>query len=244
MTAQVKKCHIIPPEEYRCVWMSAGILSYQLCDLQFDCDHCPIDAAMRKRYTKRDNVPEQEALGLETLRADRHYSRKHCWIKEIHDNIVRVGIEPGFGAALLDPKEIVLPAENQKISRGDACMWIVMEGGTIPVESPVSGIVRDTNPQLAEKPHLLRIQPLDHGWVFDMEVEEQPAERRELLNVEQAQKKFAADQAQFSQVLSNALDQGRTEVGVTMADGGLQLQSVADMLGPSRYFSFLRKIFG
>jgi glycine cleavage system H protein len=241
MTAPVK-CHIIPPDEFRCIWMSAGVLSYQLCDLQFDCDHCPIDAAMRKRYRKED-APEQE-IERKKLRSDRLYSRKHCWAKEIHENIVRVGIEPGLGSALLDPKEIVLPAENQKIGRGQACMWIVMEGGTLPVESPISGIVRDTNPQLSEKPHLMRSQPLDHGWIFDMEVESDSADRRDLLSCEQAEKKYAADQVQFSHLLSGALEQGRAEVGVTMADGGQQLKNVADMLGPARYFTFLRKIFG
>ena len=244
MTPQAKKCHIIPPDELRCVWMSAGILSYQLCDRQFDCDHCPVDAAMRKRYPRREEASAHVETAREILRSDRMYSRKHCWAKVIHENIIRVGIEPGLGAALLDPKEIVLPAENQRIGRGQASLWIVMEGGTLPVESPVNGIVRDTNPQLSEKPYLLRSQPLDHGWVYDMEVVEDAAERRDLLTSDQAEAKFASDQAQFSHLLSGALEQGRPEVGVTMADGGLRLQGIADMVGPVRYFSLLRKVFG
>jgi hypothetical protein len=32
-------------------------------------------------------------------------------------------------------------------------------------------------------------------------------------------------------------------VGVTMADGGQQLQNSADMLGPSKYFSILLKTY-
>lgn len=35
------------PKEQRCVWMAAGILSYQLCEREFDCDQCPLDKAMR-----------------------------------------------------------------------------------------------------------------------------------------------------------------------------------------------------
>jgi glycine cleavage system H protein len=244
MTPQAKKCHIIPPDELRCVWMSAGILSYQLCDRQFDCDHCPVDAAMRKRYPRQEEAPGQIATAREVLRSDRMYSRNHCWAKEIHKNVVRVGIEPGLGAALLDPKEIVLPAENQRIGHGQACLWIVMEGGTLPVESPVTGIVRNTNPQLSEQPHLLRSQSLDHGWVYDMELEESAALRRDLLNSDQAEAKFASDQAQFSHLLSGALEQGRPEVGMTMADGGQRLQGLADMVGRGRYFSLLRKVFG
>ena len=31
----------------RCVWMEAGVVGYKLCDREFDCDHCPFDAALR-----------------------------------------------------------------------------------------------------------------------------------------------------------------------------------------------------
>lgn len=30
-----------------CIWMSAGLLSYRLCDREYDCEHCPLDAALR-----------------------------------------------------------------------------------------------------------------------------------------------------------------------------------------------------
>jgi hypothetical protein len=36
---------IIPPEEKRCVWMSAGIVPYQLCNRKCDCTDCDIDDA-------------------------------------------------------------------------------------------------------------------------------------------------------------------------------------------------------
>lgn len=246
MTSQSNKCHIIPPDELRCIWMSAGILSYQLCDRQFDCDHCPLDAAMRKRYPRLESLPHADPLpgsSLEGLRNDRSYSPNHCWVKDIHDNVVRVGIEPGLGMALLGPKTIVLPAEGQRVSRGQTCLWIVMEGGTLPFASPLNGVIRDTNRQLAEKPHLLRVHPLDHGWLFDLELED-PSKSPDLMTVEQADPKYGQDKAAFASLLANAFEHGRSEVGITLADGGQQLQSVADMLGPSKYFALLRKVYG
>jgi len=30
-----------------CVWMDAGVLTYRLCDRDFDCAHCPLNAALR-----------------------------------------------------------------------------------------------------------------------------------------------------------------------------------------------------
>ena len=30
-----------------CVWMSAGLVAYKLCDRGFECEGCPFDQAMR-----------------------------------------------------------------------------------------------------------------------------------------------------------------------------------------------------
>ena len=36
---------VLAPETEPCVWMSAGLISYKLCDRGFDCENCPLDAA-------------------------------------------------------------------------------------------------------------------------------------------------------------------------------------------------------
>lgn len=30
-----------------CVWMRAGLIRFWLCDRDFDCENCPLDAALR-----------------------------------------------------------------------------------------------------------------------------------------------------------------------------------------------------
>lgn len=35
------------PPAQACVWMEAGVLRYWLCNHDFDCDNCPLDAALR-----------------------------------------------------------------------------------------------------------------------------------------------------------------------------------------------------
>ena len=29
--------------ESSCIWMSAGLVRYKLCDREFDCEHCPLE---------------------------------------------------------------------------------------------------------------------------------------------------------------------------------------------------------
>jgi hypothetical protein len=36
----------VPAETKECIWMSAGVLSYRLCDRAFDCEHCLLDKAL------------------------------------------------------------------------------------------------------------------------------------------------------------------------------------------------------
>lgn len=33
-----------------CVWAKAGVISYKLCDREFDCDHCPFDSVMKQEF--------------------------------------------------------------------------------------------------------------------------------------------------------------------------------------------------
>ena len=35
------------PDALPCIWMGAGLLRYRLCDREYDCEHCPLDAALR-----------------------------------------------------------------------------------------------------------------------------------------------------------------------------------------------------
>jgi hypothetical protein len=61
---------------------------------------------------------------------------------------------------------------------------------------------------------------------------------------EQAVRKYAADQNRFLSMVSAAAHAHRGPVGMTLADGGERLRNMADMLGPSRYFSLVRQAFG
>ncbi|MDH3892340.1 MAG: hypothetical protein OEV49_14780 [candidate division Zixibacteria bacterium] len=43
-----------PPEkkEKRCIWMTAGVISFKLCPLEYDCELCEFDIVMRKQQSE------------------------------------------------------------------------------------------------------------------------------------------------------------------------------------------------
>jgi glycine cleavage system H protein len=245
------KHHVVPPDELCCVWMTAGILSYQLCDRELECDQCPLDSAMRKHFHRRSEPvgshsrAMQVPAGREGLREGHRYSPNHCWIRQISPNLLRLGIEPGMGSALLTPRAVVYPSRGQMLQKGQTCLWVVMEGGTLPIDAPCGGIVSETNRLLGEQPHLLQSRPFDEGWLMDLQVDDAGNAAEDVMDPAEAGPQYTGDELRFRDLLDNALRKGQpSAVGATMADGGQPLRNIADMIGASRYFSITRRVYG
>lgn len=50
----------------KCLWMDLGVVSYKLCDLEYDCEACPFDRAIREKITPS----AQPRLGRAVARDD------------------------------------------------------------------------------------------------------------------------------------------------------------------------------
>ena len=79
--------HPVSPDSVRpCLWMSAGLLTYRLCDRDFDCEGCPLDSALRRGdlLGNRDReallTPNRDA---DDFPEDRRYTTGHCWVQVI-----------------------------------------------------------------------------------------------------------------------------------------------------------------
>ncbi len=191
-------------EDRRCVWMTAGIVSYYLCDRDFDCENCHLDMAMRKAGSRQEvpppgqSVQDSPATGL---REGYLYGRSHCWIKPLGERLLRIGLEPGLSAALLALKAVVLPSPGEQFCKGQSCLWIVLEGGTFAIEAPCGGIVCDRNTRLGAQPHLLRFRPFDEGWLFDLEAEVPSPKDPDYMDWEKAEKYYREDMTRFKRSL-------------------------------------------
>jgi glycine cleavage system H protein len=229
--------------------MTAGILSYQLCDRQLDCDHCPLDAAMRMHLSPEHDRTRIEKLHNESptleLRGENYlYSPNHCWIKKIDESVAYVGLEPGFASILISLKAIVLPSVEEKVKQNEYCCWIILEGGTLPLSSPVTGKILATNAHITDDPQALFAHPLTHGWLFEIQPEQEALSSSSMMNHVEANKRYSEDLSRFNNLLTDTLKGNSMTVGATLADGGQVLQDLSAMLGPKRYFELVREVFG
>ncbi len=240
-----RKCHIIPPDESRCVWMTAGVLLYRLCDREFRCEECPLDLAIRRQVQAPVASTDAPRAHLQpVLMEDCRYSRNHFWTLNAAPRLLRVGIEPGFARAIGNPKAIVLPSRGQTVHLGQTCAWIVMTGGTLPLEAPVGGSVRTTNALLTQSPHLLHQSPFDKGWLYEVVVDEAKLAEADLVTHDCIAGRYAEDESRFQASLAGMLRNDQSAVGLTFADGGQRLESISDLVGPTKYFNSVRRVYG
>jgi glycine cleavage system H protein len=245
----------IPADENRCVWMSAGVLTYQLCDRELDCDHCALDHALHTR-SGHAGRPTQAATedgtagdeGTSALRRDRLYSRQHCWVLWCElpvgeDTLLRIGLEPGLAAALPAPRSVAHPETGAEVRRGDTLGWIMTDGGTLELRAPLSGTLHQANRLVLGAPELLCSRPLDEGWLCSLRVAPSSADFGALVSAGAAERLYRAAAHRFTELLRAELADAAALLPASPA-GQAVLQDVAAALGPARYFSLLRKVYG
>ena len=239
--------HPIVQAQYRCVWMTAGILSYQLCDRTLDCDNCPLDKAMRMHFGGKhttDKISPAEKLSSSPRNLPGYlYSRNHCWITFPAEHVARIGIEPMLAALLISPKETVLPSPGEPIEYDHFSCWIILEGGAYPLTSPISGITLRTNPLLANDSYVICTQPLTNGWLFEADIEPEKLRTFHLMTKEEARGKYEMDFSHFNRLLSTAHGVKNINMGTTLQDGGQLVQNLGPFSESGTYLQILMEAF-
>jgi glycine cleavage system H protein len=242
-----KMLRIIPPDENGCVWMTAGVLKYQLCDREFNCDECPLEAALRRKARPPapragTSQPSHSTAFEHVLRKGFLYSRNHWWVLHVAPRLVRVGIEPGLAHLIGRIRAVLLPSQGQSIQPGQTCAWIVTTGGTLPLETPVGGSVRAANTLLTESPHLLQQDPSNNGWLYEV-AEEVDIPELDLVSPERIANTYAEDHQEFLTALNGMFNGEDPDPGYALAGVEARLESVIDFVGPKRYFNTIRQVY-
>ena len=203
---------------------------------------------MRMRVSQKEgdkNVKQSHKAGITAQQSEYiRYSTKHCWVKMVDENIVRIGLEPMLASVLTSPKAIVLPTIGATVRHGEYCCWIILEDGTFPISSPTEGIVVAANAQVADQPYELNFHPLKCGWLFEVQSSVNVLSALRLMKQSEAEEYFSKDLARFNTLVAGALKRHNSSVGLTMADGGQRMQNVSLMLGAKQYFELVREVFG
>jgi len=254
-----------------CVWVDAGLVSYKLCDRDFECENCQFDQIMRQesRRGKKTPLESKSPTGAEesfnasltckdtlptmvreflsksiprTLSPDRLYSKNHLWIKETEDGKYRVGLDNYVTTLFPGTWNVILPQTGTMSRRSGPLTWIILEDGTVVVRSPLDGKVSRSNFQLRESPALLNSDPYESGWICEVSGVEHKKVELFFLNESAAKAFFDNQFLELEKTLVYDLEHKSDHVGVTMMDGGTKLKNLNDVLGSKKYISVLKKL--
>lgn len=225
-------------------------MTYKLCDREYDCEHCPLDAAMRgltpdaavtpgAESETESSVPGTEesagAIAPEwTFAEDRRYHPGHGWAQERNPIRVRCGVD-AFAARLLDRVHaVVLPAPATAVQQGRIASWVMDGTRLVPLRSPVTGSVERINQAVQLHPELLASSPYADGWLMEVRVRG-GLDRQPQLSTATEQARHTREQLErFCQRWTHdaAIHGG---VGRTMPDGGERITDLRRLFGEMRF---------
>jgi glycine cleavage system H lipoate-binding protein len=161
---------------YKCIWMAAGVLSYRLCDREFDCDRCLVDRALREGSSPsmKETVIEPARLastaaapsisGLRFSRAS-FYHPSHLWVRVEEGGTVRIGIDDLARRLLGRVDEIGVPPLDATLRLEQKALSFRGDAGDIDLPTPISGTILARNEELLADPGKLQRTPHHEVWL-------------------------------------------------------------------------------
>lgn len=219
-----------------CVWMSAGVVSYKLCDREFDCERCPLDLALGSSRAPRAHEHRPRAR-LE-FPEDRSYSAAHGWVLATGGERVRTGLDALAARLIERAHALVLPAVGTRVRAGQPLVWLIDDSEPLPVAAPVDGVVQAVNPQVCADPGLALRDPYGAGWL--VELTRDAALSGHLQGASEARHGAARDLRELRRI---ALRRDPS-LGPTACDGGRPLHDLRRVLGARPYARLLRRWLG
>jgi glycine cleavage system H protein len=218
-----------------------------LCDRDFDCDHCPLDAALRRHPVagRADEQAENAHRNGEDFPDDRRYTPGHWWIHvQPHGDgdLVRCGLDIFATTIIAHCDGIVRRCSHQQLAAGDPVCEIDFGLGRLQLRAPLEGAVSGWNSSLFDHPGQLVDSPYDQGWIMELtSVDRSSLER--LVSAPAMRQKSQFDMQRFRrQIATRALADEVSALGTTAADGGHLVTDLRYLLGGTGYVEMVGEL--
>jgi len=257
---------LIPKSDRKCVWMELGIVSYKICDRNFECETCPLDMGLRGDYHLM-NHPKQEILEkVDSNINEQSFTTKHnkslerllkykldeycyvhpghSWIKVLNKNRVRVGIDDIVATTLGSIDSVILPLPGERIKRGSYCGQIIQFEHIFSVVSPLSGQVLKVNKTLTSFPNKLTLDPLKKGWMLVVKPDSLDQDIEYCRSGDVLLSWYLKEFKWLESKLSEGFHRQYDNIGITLTDGGEISRNLRNYLPKEQYRHLVLSLLG
>ena len=240
----------------RCIWMTAGVISFKLCPLDYDCEHCDFDEAMRsqvrpkevksgvKRHKPKTLTPSERlplissdskkpslffTFSVGKMDEELYLHPTHLWAGRAEGQKWKLGIDKLLAYVLPPPVEVELYGLNTKVIQNQLFGKVHARAGTVPLTSPLSGRVVQTNSKLAQYPELVQQDPYGEGWLAEIEWFPSDSELGKFYTGLTG-RRFLEEEAQHLNFLLKHRGIEVNHLGATLPDGGVNIKYLHQVL--------------
>jgi glycine cleavage system H lipoate-binding protein len=237
----------VPRTDETCVWVTAGVLTYKLCDRGFDCEHCPLDAALHGcplASALRSEAAPVTGHRFARFPADRLYSTGHTWVRPLEgdDGRVRLGLDSFAVTLVARPRHLRRDPVDGILHRGEPLCQLESDLGELSLATPVVAEVRRWNRALADDAALLVEAPYTEGWIVELALAG-TSELGDLLRADDARDQARLDARRFRRRLALQLLADERPAEIPPAGGadppGADLREI---LGGRRYLALVQEL--
>jgi glycine cleavage system H lipoate-binding protein len=205
----------LPQWKRPCLHHLKGRIGFRACTHGYQCGNCEFDQYFSDQYTVHTVVRPVDVLRVKGFKVPHGYylHRGHTWVKIEEGSTVRVGLDD-FALRMLGPLDrIEAPLMGQTVEQDRGDIFLSRGSNAAWIQSPISGVVTEMNPQLREKGNLANQEPYTGGWVMRLHSPTLRQDLKSLVIGEQAGRFLEKEIARLYQVIEE-------EAGLLAADGG------------------------
>jgi glycine cleavage system H lipoate-binding protein len=227
---------VIPNGELLCTWVLGGVLSYKLCERDYQCDSCPLDIAMRHLYATASCLPTpQKSVDLGEFC---HYP-SHVWVKPLSGDRALIGIDQFLSELVSGIDGVLLPRIGLKLSHSAWLAKFVVDEEIITLITPMGGTVLNTNFRVTARPEILITSPYIDGWLIEMRVPDIKSELEFSIPHDQIHDWLSGQRQRLDSKIG--LDIGaQNGLDVLAQDGFLRFDRLKGSLGSKGYARLIR----
>jgi len=241
-----------PSKSNRCIWMTAGVVSFKLCPFDYECERCDFDKVMRHQFekvsfpTNKVDVDGQPISNPQSNHSNSFFSflvgqiqdefyfhLAHLWARPRQTQKWEMGIDKLLSYILPPPIGIELYDGKRDFVQGEVFVKIITTAGTIFLATPLSGTLISENPDLENQPALVQEDPLGKGWLAQIKWTQDSSELREFYTGAEAKRFLQEEACHLKHVLKyKGIEAGK--IGQTLTDGGRNVKYLHQIL-PAKF---------